>query len=334
MHARRCIVQVAIALLTVFLTHVEAAGPTGTIAFVRDSDVYTVRLDGTNLDRLTTDGRNALPLWSRDGRHIAFTKSWVSKDGNQAGACLWVSASDGTSTRRLTKEEGLSAIYPVAWLPDVSGLLVSRHYLDSDVSETLEVMTLDGKPFRHLQSWMRTSKQSGFIQQIRDEKHFTSGVAGDFTRSGDLVFTAATAWFVDAPRLDLYRMHADGTGLRRLTVEPHWFVDCLRVNPVSGVILTSESSVGDVQEPSVRLRGKDGKVLKELLTVGQSSFGGIDWSPGGDYIIYQTTDAGYPRSELPSDFASMSRHSSIWIMKADGSGRKRIASNACHPNWK
>jgi hypothetical protein len=315
------------------LSHVEAATPSGTIAFIRDADIYTVKLDGTNLHRLTSDSRNAFPIWSPNGQTIAFSKLSISRNGEES-ANLWIISSDGRHARRITPDKRLNAVYPVAWLPDMTGLLVSRHYLESDAYPTLDVVMLNGKPSRHLRRWMRTGRKHGFLHQFPNKSIFTMGSAGSFTQNGDLVFTASTTCFTDAPRLDLYKMHADGSSLHRLTMESRWFIDCLRISPVNGMMLTSDSSVAERLQPSIKLRDSHGRILKELSAIGQSSYGGIDWSPDGNYVIYQTTDSRYPRYEQSAQFEEFSRHSSIWIMNPDGSRKKKIVSNACHPNWR
>jgi len=322
--------QSAICILILIAACLLPAEAADTIAFIRNGDIYTVALDGTNLHRLTTDGRNAFPIWSPDGRRIAFAKL----EGDHLSACLWITTPDGKYKRRLTKEEKYNSVFPIAWLPDMCGLLVSRHYLESDASPTLEVVTLTATPFRHFRRWMKASSESGFLQQFPERRCFAAGMSGDFAWSGDLVFTAATEWLVDAPRPDLYRMHFDGSGLRRLTVEPHWFIKCLRVNPITGTILTSESSVIGRQPASIKLRGSHGNVLWKLSDVGRASFSGIDWSPAGDYIIYQAMDPEYPKYEPSAQFSKISQHSSIWIMRDDGSGKRRFLSNACHPSWR
>jgi TolB protein len=61
--------------------------------------IYSVRLDGSGLQRLTSGGGQALyPAWSRDGRQIAFSS------GITAGSELWVMAADGGNARRLSPD--------------------------------------------------------------------------------------------------------------------------------------------------------------------------------------------------------------------------------------
>ena len=72
------------------------------IAFVSDQsgdyELWTVRLDGTGLHRLTrAKGMDDTPAWSPDGRRIAFIRYrtyWPK---------LWVMNANGSRQRRLTK---------------------------------------------------------------------------------------------------------------------------------------------------------------------------------------------------------------------------------------
>jgi Tol biopolymer transport system component len=71
-------------------------------------DVYTVRANGLELQRLTTDGRSALPRWTVDGR-LSFARSgesWVmdTDGGNEAKV--------GLDLGKLTAAGCLACLYP------------------------------------------------------------------------------------------------------------------------------------------------------------------------------------------------------------------------------
>ena len=59
-------------------------------------EVYAVNLDGSGLERLTSDSANdGLPTWSPDGRSIAFVSS-------RGGAwAIWVMDASGDNQRKL-----------------------------------------------------------------------------------------------------------------------------------------------------------------------------------------------------------------------------------------
>lgn len=97
-------------------------------------DIYTIRPDGSDVRRLTTDGVAISPTWTPDGR-ILFTRvSGGAADGGAAG--WWTMAADGTdlailvpasaigvavedlgSTRPALQPLGGAAIVPLPWTP-------------------------------------------------------------------------------------------------------------------------------------------------------------------------------------------------------------------------
>jgi len=72
------------------------------------SDVYRVKLDGTDLTKLTsTGGEEASPRMSTDGRRIAFETHY---------ACVCTMLPDGSDSVRLDAWDGKGS--PLAWSPD------------------------------------------------------------------------------------------------------------------------------------------------------------------------------------------------------------------------
>jgi Tol biopolymer transport system component len=74
-------------------------------------DLYTVRLDGSELRHVTREPNGAEPAWSPDGKRIAF----VANDGD-----LYLMDADGDRQRRLFRGQFVG----VAWSPDGSKLAV------------------------------------------------------------------------------------------------------------------------------------------------------------------------------------------------------------------
>lgn len=97
----------------------------GRIAFDRDEssertgaerrNVYVVRPDGTGLRRLT-NGWNAGPEWSPDGRRIAWS----------CGDVICIMDADGKHKRRLTDAAGTNGDESPAWAPDGKRLVFAR----------------------------------------------------------------------------------------------------------------------------------------------------------------------------------------------------------------
>jgi serine/threonine-protein kinase len=88
-----------------------------------ENDIWTFDLTRATLQRLTFDpGLNRSPIWSPDGRRVAFTRELESGE-----AAYW-QAADGTGTaERLTGDQtSVGAVtFPSAFVPDGSGLLYS-----------------------------------------------------------------------------------------------------------------------------------------------------------------------------------------------------------------
>src|SRR5579871_1413249 len=77
----------------------------GTVAFIRDGDLWVQDLRDGASSRLTQDGRNSMPRWSRSGEWIAFLK-----DGQ-----AWVVRRNGRDRQRLAASG--ETVASVRWSP-------------------------------------------------------------------------------------------------------------------------------------------------------------------------------------------------------------------------
>jgi TolB protein len=65
-----------------------------------DSQIYTVKSDGTDLQQLTsTSGEKVYPTWSPDGLRIGFSR-------RENGLSIWVMEADGSNQTRVTPPPG------------------------------------------------------------------------------------------------------------------------------------------------------------------------------------------------------------------------------------
>jgi eukaryotic-like serine/threonine-protein kinase len=98
--------------------------PDGRLAAVGNTDangpnIWVVDLTGTHsIRRLTYGGRNRNPVWSPDGRRIAF------QSDREGDAGIFAQQADGSGTAdRLTRADATAAHVPESWSPDGQELL-------------------------------------------------------------------------------------------------------------------------------------------------------------------------------------------------------------------
>jgi Tol biopolymer transport system component len=114
----------------------------GLIVFTRvegdNTDIYTIRPDGTDLKRLTNhpafDGE---PLWSSDGTRIVF------ESGRDHNIDIYTMNPDGSNLQQLTTNPGFDGF--ANWSPDGQKIVyISSTIGDPNISSRLFVMNADG----------------------------------------------------------------------------------------------------------------------------------------------------------------------------------------------
>lgn len=73
------------------------------IAFLRAQQIWVVNEDGTGLERLTTEGVDMEPVWSPDGRMIAFLST------RESYFSIYVMNAEGTGVKRLAPPTDLAS---------------------------------------------------------------------------------------------------------------------------------------------------------------------------------------------------------------------------------
>ena len=89
------------------------------VAFSRlSSGLFIVNVDGSGLHRLTGNGSDRYPVWSPNGRSIAFVR------GAGSGYHLWLMGTNGQHQHRLRLAPALTAAERPAWTPDGKSLVI------------------------------------------------------------------------------------------------------------------------------------------------------------------------------------------------------------------
>ncbi|MEN3341965.1 MAG: hypothetical protein V7644_1369, partial [Actinomycetota bacterium] len=91
------------------------------IAFTRSSSgLFLTTVDGNGLRRLTANGSDRFPVFSPNGRQIAFIRA-----AKGSGYDVWVMDATGRRQHRLRLTPTLSSAIRAAWMPDGRSLVVA-----------------------------------------------------------------------------------------------------------------------------------------------------------------------------------------------------------------
>ena len=200
-------------------------------------------------------GLDGLPVWSPDGRKIAFVRTW-GNDGD-----IYVMSADGRALRRLTRNDGPGWAWFPIWSPNGARIAFNRvqpppkpPYSKGWKSEVW-VMNADGAGQRRLangfpSAWSPDGKRIAFAGPDRPGLYVMKTDGSGQRRLNAANFGSAT-WSPDGKKIlftryergshgkrsDIYVMDTDGSGERRLTErghDPHWSPDGEKISFVSG----------------------------------------------------------------------------------------------------
>ncbi len=308
---RRATVRVA-AIATIVLGSAAVAVPAqasfpgrnGRIVFHANApvccDIFTVRLDGTGVRRLThltPQARAVTGSWSPDGRHIVYR---VDHPGASLAAFqVWVMNSDGTGQRRLVADPFFEDFAP-SYSPDGSKVVFTRCRSDFSACPLYRV-DADGTHLRALTP-TKTEINNFDAKYSPDGRHIAFS---SFSRGG--------------VQGAVYVMNADGSGVRRLTPAwlggflPDWSPDSRRL-VISNNCCTGTAGLWRINADGTGLtqltRARDGR---------HHDFPGI-WAPSGQWIVFGRAAAGFS-------------HTDMWLMRPDGTGAHLIRRNTDPTGW-
>ena len=277
----------------VFVERVERGGAPCRPAGRCHEEIYVINADGTGLRRLT---RNAVfdgnPVWSPDGRRIAFVR-----DRDRQTANIFVMNADGSDQRRLTPNLRRRPWIELAWSPDwkkIAFVASGGHRGAADIF----VMNADGSGLRNATNTVTTSFDFAWSPDGRRIAYLEGSLGGapltvvnaDGTGKQQLtgplmVDLGSPSWSPDGRTLaftgrggDNYVVHAEGSGLRKLTAGPGWDVGA-RWSPDGRRILFLSSR--DVhRETDLFVMNADGSGQRNLTHTPGVSELAASWAPG------------------------------------------------------
>jgi class 3 adenylate cyclase/Tol biopolymer transport system component len=133
----------------------------------RGTEIHIIPTLGGRSHKIVSDGR--LPVWSPDGKHIAFFRHFPSS----AGMELFIVNPDGTGETKLTQIKPVFA-YNVAWSPDSRQLAFLRSFQDTANNQYSEIFVREVKD--------STEHQITFDKKVIDDFCWSS--------TGEIVFNS------------------------------------------------------------------------------------------------------------------------------------------------
>jgi Tol biopolymer transport system component len=223
--------------------HATSAGRDGQIAFwdFMTGQIYAVNPDGTGLAQLThvAQGQTAAdPAWSPDGRHIAF-------DSDMSGAVrLWIMDANGHHLRMVAEDRPRVADFLPSYSPDGRRLVFSRCIMGDHcaiysirvngthrraltplraITDTQPSVSPDGRQIAFTRFGARGITGQVYVMRADGSgahpvtPPVLQGSGPRWSPTGKLItFTSNCC----RPGSNIYVMHPDGTGIRRLTNTP------------------------------------------------------------------------------------------------------------------
>ena len=227
----------------------EAGGaPDAASTAAGDWAIYIVRPDGTDRHRLTTGGESMAPVWSPDGRKLAYHGT---RDGNLD---LFVAAADGTAEARVTDDPG--ADWSPAWSPDGTKLLFTSDRSGND--DVWVVAATGGSATRLTENpaadqvpvWSPDGKRIAFVSdRSGDVEVWSMGSDGldprNLTRSpGSDDGRWSVGWSPDGARLVYARWNPPPLGSQPLVREDLGSIGVLLTALILALVLVAVDALG------------------------------------------------------------------------------------------
>jgi len=317
-------------------------------------------VNGTPAHSLTAGPKDGSPIWSSDGKRIAYI--------SEAGPSVIVMQADGTDAQTVFHGE----VTAISWSPDGKQLALSGTPIpppDKVYGDQIYLVPLDGSEPRNLSqsedadtwpAWSPDGKRIAFLRPLpnsfynamylmnadgSDQHQLTSSdvpvvnVEPDWLpwspdgRSllfHEISFSDGTPAANVAPAvLSLDVINVDGTNLRRISAKeeedifPRWSPDSQQILFTRGLRVDQTGTI-----PSIYVMQADGSNVRRL-TDGTSPAGSGAWSPDGSHIVYfggieqATPGAASPVSQIEV--------ADLFVMNSDGSNPRVVVQNVIGP---
>jgi Tol biopolymer transport system component len=223
-----------------FVRHVQVV-PGQTRPDVDRNVIYAVRVDGTSVRRLASNGAlDGGITWSPDGRTLAFAGK--TPGGNRE---IYVVNADGSGLRRLTRSRGLE--HSPVWSPDDQRIAYTRTLREfEDWPSEIDLINADGSSAQRLTTpgaprspaWSPDGSRLVFVGDRSPTRPITGdGNDGIYVANadgsglrrltGNVGKEPGPAWSPDGSQIaftgrkeNIYVIGADGQGMKRLTRSP------------------------------------------------------------------------------------------------------------------
>jgi Tol biopolymer transport system component len=260
--------------------------------------IFTMNEDGTDRTQITHGPyHDREPEWSPDGTKIAFMRLERVEDHFEDSRIYIVNA-DGSGLRFL-----IDGAEPV-WSPDGSRLVYTGpSEIPVPRAATIWIIDADGSDARPVGAPGSSAEPSWS------------------PRGGLISFAAVLAGPEEATSqvTNVYSIHPDGSGFRRLTNNPYACNTSFSPDGRRIAYVAFTESPFDVW--TMNADGSD----KKQLTSGTPFDFYPHWSPNGKRIAFGRDPDGDPHWTVVAPEAAGPEPSAIWVMKADGSDQHRIS---------